>query len=638
MALLGYKKEMVASALLGTIIFCALALVSYNPSDVSWFFYSTHPQPVTNWGGLVGAYCAALFFFLFGFGSFFFLIALSIFSWLLFFQCSLAQSLRRVAPLILATSVFSTLCALFPVAHNPFLSGGFVGGRLRILLHVLFGHGGSIVFLLTMLSISLLWLIQLPLFPVIVAMGRGIGRAVVWAAYGVLAPLYALRWGYRWWRERSARSCVHEVAAQPASSLEPQIVAACVSPEHHNPVVPQEPVSDGAWNHYLLRCQTQLVRMLHGYRYQLPNSVLHRNPWSTVAPGSSLSVAQFIQLAASGNKQTYVLPSSDLFSLDQTAAQERAEIVANAQSDAQMRKQLLEEKLEHFGVKGVVQSIKTGPLITLFEYQPAITSKISKITALEDDLAMALTAKSIRIVAPIPGKNAVGFEIANNHRQSIFFADIIASDHFKKSSAFLPLVFGVDVAGAPVVNDLTRMPHLLVGGATGSGKSVGLSAMLAGLLSARNPDHMKMILIDPKRLEFTPYADIPHLLFPIVTQAAQAGAVLAWVCREMEKRYQQMAEVGVRNIQEFHERNSAQQMPFLVVVIDELADLMMVAGKEVEGSLVRIAQMARAAGIHLVLATQRPSVDVITGLIKANIPTRIAFAVASQTDSRTILD
>jgi S-DNA-T family DNA segregation ATPase FtsK/SpoIIIE len=311
------------------------------------------------------------------------------------------------------------------------------------------------------------------------------------------------------------------------------------------------------------------------------------------------------------------------------------------------RGKLLEKKLAHFGVKGCVIAIKPGPIITLFEYQPDINTKLSKITALEDDLSMALQAMSIRIIAPIPGRNAVGFEIANQTRESVYASHLFESKLFGHTKANLPIVIGVDILGKPIIEDLVGMPHLLVGGTTGSGKSVGVNVMLTSLLLTKTPDELRLVLVDPKRLEFTPYADVPHLLFPIVTDPLKAAQVLKWVVHEMEQRYIKMAEAGVRNVLDYaaHREMKLQQgdascdrMPFIAVVIDELADLMMVAGKEVEFYIVRLAQMARAAGIHMIVATQRPSVDVVTGIIKVNFPSRIAFRVSSKVDSRTILD
>lgn len=308
----------------------------------------------------------------------------------------------------------------------------------------------------------------------------------------------------------------------------------------------------------------------------------------------------------------------------------------------QERAHKLEEKLALFGVKGSVVSILPGPVITLFEYRPESSSKISKIIALEDDLALALTAHSIRIIAPIPGRDVVGFEIANHERKMVYFSELVASSFYKKSSAQLPLIFGVNVTGEPVILDLLQMPHLLIGGTTGSGKSVGMNTMLMSLLCRKKPEELRLILIDPKRLEFSPYADVPHLHVPIITDAQRAARVLQWLVQEMERRYELLAKMAVRTVLEYQQRaqqdKTLEPMPFIVLMIDELADLMMVCAKEVEGSLTRLAQMSRAAGIHLIVATQRPSVDVVTGIIKVNFPSRVSFRVSSKIDSRTILD
>lgn len=343
----------------------------------------------------------------------------------------------------------------------------------------------------------------------------------------------------------------------------------------------------------------------------------------------------------------FALPPMTLFA---TPAADEATDEAFMQVCAD-RAKMLASKLAHFGVNGRVAAIHPGPVVTLFEYEPEVGSKVSKIVALEDDLALSLRALSIRIIAPVPGKNVVGFEIANEARRAVMFSDIAAGDRLLQKGCALPLALGVDIIGNPVIGDLSRMPHLLVAGATGSGKSVGMNVMLVSLLCARTPDQMRLILIDPKRLEFAPYADIPHLLFPIITNPHEVAPVLKWVVQEMEMRYEVMAQAGVRNIADYHRTDPAIRfareyemgvdlhgLPYIVIMVDELADLMMVAGKEVEMLIARIAQMARAAGIHMIVATQRPSVDVVTGIIKVNFPSRIAFRVSTKIDSRTIID
>ncbi|MEO1272622.1 MAG: DNA translocase FtsK, partial [Myxococcota bacterium] len=330
----------------------------------------------------------------------------------------------------------------------------------------------------------------------------------------------------------------------------------------------------------------------------------------------------------------------------------------------------LEKTLGDFGVEGKVVEICPGPVITMFEFSPAPGVKISKIANLSDDLAMALAAMSVRIIAPIPGKGVVGIEVPNETRETVYLKEIIAHDKFQKSRARMPIALGKNTAGGPVSADLAKMPHLLVAGATGSGKSVAVNTMIVSLLFRFTPEDVRLILVDPKMLEFSIYSDIPHLLLPVVTDPQKAAVALKWAVDEMEKRYQLLADMGVRNIQSYNKRvqkltqeaeadlaagrtdsEAVQQMdvnsdgvpkhvklPYIVCIIDEFADLMMVASKDVETCVARLAQKARAAGIHLILATQRPSVDVITGLIKANFPTRIALRVAQRTDSRTILD
>jgi len=319
-----------------------------------------------------------------------------------------------------------------------------------------------------------------------------------------------------------------------------------------------------------------------------------------------------------------------------------------------MASRVLEKKLADFGVQGSVNTVRPGPVITLFEYKPAPGIKINKIVNLSDDLALALRALSVRIIAPIPGKDAVGIEIPNPRREHISLREILSSSTYAQSKTKLSLAFGKDSAGNPYVADLARMPHLLIAGATGAGKSVAVHAMLASLLFRATPKEVRLLIVDPKMLELSVYNDIPHLLLPVVTEAKKAAVALRWAVQEMERRYRLMAEEGVRNISTYNSKiekrkktlrgselsgdENLEDLPYIVVVIDELADLMMVASKDVEESIARLAQMARASGIHLIIATQRPSVDVITGVIKANFPSRIAFQVTTRVDSRTILD
>ena len=301
------------------------------------------------------------------------------------------------------------------------------------------------------------------------------------------------------------------------------------------------------------------------------------------------------------------------------------------------RARLLEEKLADFGIKGRVVEVCPGPVITVYEYEPAPGVKINRITALADDLALGLKAASVRIVGPLPGKSAVGIEVANKKREIVYLKEILASEAFQNSPSKLTLALGKDISGRPVVTDLTRMPHLLIAGATGTGKSVCLHAMICSLLFKATPEEVRLLLIDPKRIELSVYDGIPHLLHPVVLEPKMATRALKWAVAEMERRYQLLEEAHARNL-EMYNQEAEEKLPYIVIVVDELADLMVVSSKEVETSLTRLSQMARASGIHLLLATQRPSVDVLTGIIKANFPARISFQVSSRTDSRTILD
>ena len=328
-----------------------------------------------------------------------------------------------------------------------------------------------------------------------------------------------------------------------------------------------------------------------------------------------------------------------------------------------MNSRILEKKLADFGVQGRVVRVHPGPVITMYEYEPAAGIKVNKIVNLTDDLAMALRALSIRIIAPLPGKSVVGIEVPNPERETVYLRSLLEADDFRKSSSKLEVAMGKDIFGNVVSADLGKMPHLLVAGATGTGKSVFLNSFLCSLLLRARPDELKFLLIDPKLLELSIYEGIPHLIADVVTNPKRAAAALGGVVRKMEERYQMMSAAAVRNLAQFNERARKAkedgethfrlrpktgeeegelvewaELPYIVVVIDELADLMVLAAKEVEESLQRLAQMARASGIHLVLATQRPSVDVLTGVIKANFPARVSFQVSSRTDSRTILD
>jgi S-DNA-T family DNA segregation ATPase FtsK/SpoIIIE len=380
----------------------------------------------------------------------------------------------------------------------------------------------------------------------------------------------------------------------------------------------------------------------------------------------------------------YVLPDPQELLSDPSGP-----IARLSDDELKLQSEILTKALKSFAIEGRVTEVRPGPVVTMYEFEPAPGTKVARIVNLADDLALALKAISLRIVAPLPGKSVVGIEVPNPHREMVSMKEVVTSDAFSRSRSKLSLALGKDIFGGAVCADLKTMPHLLVAGATGAGKSVGLNTMLLSILFSARPDEVKLLLIDPKMLEFQSYDGIPHLLRPVITDPKSAARGLGWVVQEMERRYKLLAEAGVRSIDAYNRRISEVQgavsdvwqsgkpqqveltflseeerlskgedaepagdngprdsvrpsppepLPYIMVMIDELADLMMVAPKDVEDKIARLAQMARASGIHLVLATQRPSVDVLTGLIKANFPARIAFQVSSKTDSRTILD
>lgn len=347
------------------------------------------------------------------------------------------------------------------------------------------------------------------------------------------------------------------------------------------------------------------------------------------APSPAMPVAQ-----ASGVH--YVLP-------DPAILERPRETARSKRSQEADQGQLLEETLATFGVQAKVVHVSRGPVITRYELQPAPGIKVSKIVNLADDVALNLAAADVRIEAPVPGKSVVGIEVPNKETSVVYFREVVESPEFQKSPSKLAIGLGKDIAGNPVIADLTKLLHVLIAGATGSGKSVCINTLICSILYRAKPDEVKLLMIDPKRVELAVYDGIPHLITPVVTDPKLASNALRWAVKEMEARYKKFSDAGVRNIDGYNRGIESgaiddEAMPYLVVIIDELADLMLVAGNEVEDNICRLAQMARAAGIHLVIATQRPSVDVITGLIKANVPSRISFAVSSGVDSRTILD
>ncbi|KAA8707384.1 DNA translocase FtsK [Helicobacter canis] len=367
------------------------------------------------------------------------------------------------------------------------------------------------------------------------------------------------------------------------------------------------------------------------------SSALSQKTQPTIAR-SLESSAQHLESLERGElvrPKDYTLPPTTLLQ----PAQDKK--ISFEEGEIDQKIQNLLTKLKVFKIDGDVVRIYSGPVVTTFEFRPAPNVKVSRIQSLSDDLAMALSARSIRIQAPIPEKDVVGIEVPNSQKEMIYLREILESEVFKSSSSPLVLGLGKDIVGNPFVTDLQKLPHLLIAGTTGSGKSVGLNAMILSLLYRNSPDNLRLIMVDPKKVEFSLYEEIPHLLTPIITDAKKAIIALNNVAREMERRYEMMKAIKTKTIDGYNAKarsEGGEILPFIVIIIDELADLMMTGGKEAEGSIIRIAQMGRAAGLHLIVATQRPSVDVVTGLIKTNLPAKIAYKVGSRMDSRVILD
>ncbi len=596
-----YRAELYAMVTVALTLFLTAALLSYAMQDHSWFYYDTSNHLPHNWCGWFGACISGLCYYLFG-GAAVLLIMMGGFaSYYVLAQKTFQEEWDRfVAGFCIVLAVAGILALHKIDLAYCAVPGGFFGRVLSGISYRCLDFIGACLLLYTTFICSLIVFFRISF----ISLAR--------ALYTRCSLVYLRRYGIKPLTRGALRCGVFfkQRSAQLLSVMQERITAQPPALEQNNL-----------------------------YDKEFWRDMKSTMPAPETAASPEVPLQKEKEVAAVPLNHTapeYALPELDIF----VGVDEEHNDSALMQ-ELEKRAVVLQEKLERFDVFGKVTAIKRGPVVTLFEYQPHIDTKISKIIALEDDLALALQATSIRIIAPIPGKSVVGFEVANKLRRGVLLSNLIKSDTYTQSAASLPMILGVDTVGAPVIIDLARMPHLLMAGSTGSGKSVALNAMLISLLCKRSPDDVRLVLIDPKRLEFAPYADIAHLLFPIVTDPKMASPVLRWVVKQMEQRYEIMAAAGARNINDFRanaEKNNYESMPYIVVIIDELADLMMCAGKEVEDAIIRITQMARAAGIHLIAATQRPSVDVITGLIKVNLPSRISFRVTTKIDSRTILD
>lgn len=708
-------------------LFLFLVLFSYDPRDAGFFSSGTAEGKLYNWGDATGAWIASFLLFLFGVFAYAVPFGVALVSWVVFrirvnqTELNRRQLLISSASLFLLLSTGAALASLYLNGQDwfvplPYSGGGMWGYALAQFMVSAIDRLATTLLLLSFFALAFSWIVGISLLQLVDVTGEVLWLSWHWTLEnwqdkwkpGLLAFADLLVEKYQAWR-RGERVLPTQQAfiawlITTWSDLKAHVAKFILG----RPAVPERPVGEHfkpAELHETPSWSTKTVSipgLVQPISDDVPQSVvrtvsdhdnrLYKEPSVTEqdeqtlkpimpimgqsaeseAPPSSEHLAAMMDMALKvrddrgvtlvGETKQASLPSLSL--LDEIPKQ----VHSIDKSVLESMGVLLEQTLKEYNIKADVVGIVSGPVVTLFELQPAPGVKVGSITNLAKDLARSMSVLAVRVVDIIPGKSVIGIEIPNPVQESISFREVLSSDVYQHTSMTLPLVMGKDTAGRPVVADLAKMPHALVAGQTGSGKSVGVNAMIVSLLYHATADEVKFIMIDPKMLELSVYEGIPHLLAPVVTDMSEAANALRWCVVEMERRYQLMSKLGVRNIAGYNEKVQAaidagkpiidptatmpmmgtfdmappmptlEPLPYIVVIVDEFADLFMVVGKKIEELIARLAQKARAAGIHLVLATQRPSVDVVTGLIKANIPARVSFKVASKIDSRTILD
>jgi DNA segregation ATPase FtsK/SpoIIIE, S-DNA-T family len=608
---------------LSVSVFLLLALLTYDAIDPGWSSSGFLGQDIVNAGGRVGAWFADFFLYLFGYMALFFPLGLTYGAWTVLrlrgqIEADSRVVLMKTVGFVLVLAGGCSLVSLdiwFNSGGLPFTAGGIVGYLMVTGFSAAFSDIGASLFSLSIFIVGLTLFAGISWLAVTEWIGKVTSIIIPAVGQTLLNGGYSLRERLQDWRARRG--------------------------ERRPPVV----------------VKTKKTRLTQGHAAQVVEKVKPVINDKADAPKLSKRYQKERQVALFDSHVEGGLPSLSLLDAPSKAEQTG---YSNAQLENMSRE--LEHRLRDFGAQVQVVAVHPGPVITRFELELAPGLKVSKISGLAKDLARALSVLSVRVVEVIPGRPTIGLELPNEQREMVCLSEVLITQQYEQARSPLSMALGVDISGHPVIVDLAKMPHLLVAGTTGSGKSVGLNAILLSLLFKSTPEEVRLILIDPKMLELSIYDDIPHLLTPVVTDTKEAASALRWAVGEMERRYRLLAALGVRNITGYnnkvqeaikqgeplldplwpaHEEAPAAELtklPYIVIVIDELADMMMVVGKKVEQLIARIAQKARAAGIHLILATQRPSVDVLTGLIKSNIPTRISFQVSSKIDSRTILD
>lgn len=590
------KNEVAGLIFLAISILIFTALISYDPNDLP--FYTSSPNAETrNLIGIIGAYIAGALVFLLGGTSF--VIPFLTLSWALSkFLNRVPQKLyiKTIGTVILFISLSSLLSMVSTIeAAARFRNGGLCGIFVCGYLLKYFGHPGAYIVLSTLVILSFLIATEFLILPFVVSVASVLGKFFVFLWRQAFLNLFG--------RRKPARVVITKPKMQPqtASLAKPEIKDSPLKIQ-----IKQEPTA-------------------------APKPVMVKASRKTTSPNG------------------YKLPGFDL--LDSPPPIEERRI----KDDLEKNSLVLEETLRDFNIEVRVAEVERGPVITRYELEPAPGVKINRIVALNDDIALAMKAHSVRIVAPIPGKARVGIEVPNSSAALVYLQEVIKTSEFQSQSKEykLTMALGKDVSGAPIITDLGDMPHLLIAGTTGSGKTVCVNTIITSMLYSNSPDELRFVMVDPKMVELAVFNNLPHLVCPVVTDPKKVAVTLSWVVEEMDARYRLLAKAGSRNIELYNEKMAKRPMdegrgtmeeelplhlPYLVVIIDELADLMMTVSADVENTITRLAQLSRAVGIHIILATQRPSVDVVTGVIKANFPARISFKVATKVDSRTVLD
>ncbi|MFC1645736.1 DNA translocase FtsK [Candidatus Omnitrophota bacterium] len=600
------KKERILEEVIG-IVFLALAtlvflsLLSYAPQDLPW--HTANPNiPVRNIINVFGAYLSGALYFAFGHASYLIPLILFIFSIKWFKRIEVSVGAARLIGLVIAFLAFSSFFAVFATENNAirFYRGGMVGLVFSDFLTNYFGRIGAYVIIASLGLLSLPLVAEISIIPLF-----SLFKQFSLFATNLVSKIGRLRFPKISLPNFQAKTRIPSI--KNPRKIEPQPKPKTTQALGNNGKSVPEP-------------KIGISGLFKKPKIQIAKPALKQNEKPSVKDEPVREV----------DDADYVLPSINLLESPPPLS------MRQIKDDLEANARILADTLSDFGINVRVSNVERGPVITRYELEPAPGVKIQKIVTLSDDISLAMKATSVRIVAPIPGKSAVGIEVPNSHSSFVYLKEVLEASEFKKEKSKLTLALGKDIAGKPIVADLGDMPHLLIAGTTGSGKTVCVNSIIMSMLTNATPSEVKFLMVDPKMVELAPFNGLPHLLCPVVTEAKKVSSALQWVVKEMEERYQLLAKEGVRNIEYYNQKK--QRLPYIVVIIDELADLMVVAQNHIEEAITRLAQLSRAVGIHLILATQRPSVNVITGVIKANFPARISFQVASKVDSRTVLD